>query len=340
MARHNLPFKVGEDVELRSFLKGYRGAWFRCKITDIGWRNGQQSCALQYYDFPDEKISWEKIYQNNPADGKRTRKAKTLMMRPSFPPIHHESKRPDVSTISEAVVLVNDAWKVGDLVDWWKDGCYWSGKVAEVLGDKKVKVELPLPPVGEGVEGERYEASYKDLRSSLDWSLENGWTVPTPKERENGDPCIRVIKPDNRGDCPSLLTQTVGDGERDIQAVAHQSLTAKDTATAETNMASDIEDSRFGKSCSDSGSSSHFKDAFNNKGGDATRIDIDDNDRSLKRIKTDDGIILNSMTSDTLEAAILDLEELVNRVKWMKGMLESGMPVTGVMHPRWKFSQK
>lgn len=43
------------------------------------------------------------------------------------------------------------------------------------------QVELPLPPVGEGVEGETYEASCKDLRSSLDWSLEDGWTVPTPK---------------------------------------------------------------------------------------------------------------------------------------------------------------
>lgn len=62
------------------------------------------------------------------------------MMRPPFPPIYHESKRPDVNTILEVVVIANNAWKVGDLVDWWKDGCYWSGKVAEVLGDEKVKV--------------------------------------------------------------------------------------------------------------------------------------------------------------------------------------------------------
>ncbi|XP_062015690.1 uncharacterized protein LOC133732211 isoform X1 [Rosa rugosa] len=345
MGLHNLPFKVGQDIESRSFMKGYRGAWFRCKIKDFGWRNGQLSCALEYYDFPDEKITWEKIYQNNPADGKRTRKEKTLMLRPPFPPIYRESKRPDVNTILEVIVIVNDAWKVGDLVDWWKDGCYWSGKVAEVLGDETVKVELPRPPVGEGVEGEMYEASYKDLRSSLDWSLEYGWTVPTPKERENGHPCVQVIKPDNQGDIPSVVAQTVGDGRRDVQAIAGadqslaaKELAAKDPATAETNMASDVADSLFGKtSCSDSGSSSHVKDALNKMGGTATRIDIVDNDRSLKKMKTDEGIILNSMSSDTLEAAILDLEELVNRVKWMKGMLETGMPLTGAMRPHWKF---
>ncbi|KAK9939735.1 hypothetical protein M0R45_016424 [Rubus argutus] len=340
MELDNLPFKVGQDIESRSFLKGYRGAWFRCKIKDIGWRNGQQSCALEYYDFPDEKITWEKIYQNNPADGKRTRKAKILMMRPPFPPIYHESKRPDVHTILEVVVIVNNAWKVGDFVDWWKDGCYWSGKVAEVLGDEKVKVELPLPPIGEGVEGETYEASCKDLRSSLDWSLEDGWTVPTPKERENGHPCVRVIKPGNQGDISSLVAHSGGDEGRDVQAIAgaRLSLTTKDTPTAETNMESDVADSRFGKtSCSDSGSSSHVKDVLNKMGDTATRTDIVDNNRSVKRMKTDEGIILNSMSSDTLEAAIVDLEELVNRVKWMKGMLEIGMPLTSAMCPRWKF---
>ncbi|KAL6202804.1 hypothetical protein ACLB2K_026509 [Fragaria x ananassa] len=339
MALHTLPFKVGQDVETRSFLKGFRGAWFRCKIIDIGWRNGQLSCALKYYDFPDEKITWEKIYQHNPTDGKRKRKGKILMMRPPFPSIYHESKRSDANTILEAVVIVSDAWKVGDLVDWWKDGCYWSGKVTEVLGHKKLMIELPLPPVGEGVEGQIYEASFKDLRSSLDWSLEYGWTVPTPKERENGHPCVRVIKPDNQGDIPSLAAQTVDDGKRDVQEIVgiDQSLTAKDIATAGTNMESDVADSRFVKNCSDSGSSSRIKDALNNTGGIAPRIDIVDNNRSLKRMKADEGIILNSVSSDTLEATILDLEELVNRVKLMKGMLEIGIPFTGVMRPRWKF---
>lgn len=64
------------------------------------------------------------------------------MLRPYFPPVYHESTMPDVNTIAEVVVLVGDVWKVGDLVDWWKDGCYWSGRVTEVLGNEKVKVIL------------------------------------------------------------------------------------------------------------------------------------------------------------------------------------------------------
>ncbi|XP_061991436.1 uncharacterized protein LOC133709643 isoform X1 [Rosa rugosa] len=389
MASHNLPFKVGEDIEWSSFMKGYRGAWFRCKIKDIGWRNGQLSCALFYYDFPDEKSKWEKIYQSNPADSKRTRKEKILMMRPPFPPMYNESKRPDVNTISEVVVIVSDVWKVGDLVDWWKDDCYWSGKVAEVLGDEKVKVELPRPPVGEGVEGETYEASCNDLRASLNWSLEGGWTVPTSKESENGRPCARVIKPDNQGDIASLMVQSLGDGSRDVQAIAgvKQPLTGKDTPAAETNMESDVADSGFERmSCPDTVSKLHVKDASNEMEATTTRVDILDNKKPLKRKKThvadsgfgkmsfSDGvsklhvedasnemeatttrvdildntkpvkrkkahedIVLNSMNSDTLEAALLDLEELVNRIKWMKGILEIGLPSTGAMRPRWKF---
>ncbi|RVX22130.1 hypothetical protein CK203_001009 [Vitis vinifera] len=42
---------------------------------------------------------------------------------------------------------------------------------------------------------------------------------------------------------------------------------------------------------------------------------------------TDGSIALNSMHSDTLDAAILDLEELANKVKWVKGILDHGIPL-------------
>lgn len=58
-----------------------------------------------------------------------------------------------------------------------------------------LQVELPLPPIGEGIEGETYEASCKDLRSSLDWSLEDGWTVPTPKVPTEHYSSICLISP-------------------------------------------------------------------------------------------------------------------------------------------------
>ena len=34
MDKHDhLPFKVGQFAEARSFLQGFRGAWFRCKVS-------------------------------------------------------------------------------------------------------------------------------------------------------------------------------------------------------------------------------------------------------------------------------------------------------------------
>lgn len=62
------------------------------------------------------------------------------MVRPPFPPIFRESQMPDVNTISEPIVVVNNAWKVGDLVDWWKDDCYWSGSITEITEDDKFQV--------------------------------------------------------------------------------------------------------------------------------------------------------------------------------------------------------
>lgn len=33
MSQINLPFEVGHTIEARSFELGFRGAWFRCKVT-------------------------------------------------------------------------------------------------------------------------------------------------------------------------------------------------------------------------------------------------------------------------------------------------------------------
>ena len=57
----------------------------------------------------------------------------------------------------------------------------------------------------------------------------------------------------------------------------------------------------------------------------------------VKKMRTGGSISLNSMCSDTIEAPILDLEELVNRVKWLKGILEFGVPLSNAGRPPWKF---
>ncbi|KAL9410805.1 hypothetical protein AB3S75_044557 [Citrus x aurantiifolia] len=116
--------------------------------------------ALEYLDFPDEKIRWTKLYQK-PVGGSRSKEMKRQIM-------------------------------VGDLVDWWTDNCYWTGRLTEIVGDGKARIELLPPPVGEGLS---YEVFLKDLRPTLEWSLDNGWTVPT-SEKESSY-CARIIKPLN-----------------------------------------------------------------------------------------------------------------------------------------------
>ncbi|KAL6335484.1 hypothetical protein AAG906_029727 [Vitis piasezkii] len=196
MDKHDhLPFKVGQFAEARSFLQGFRGAWFRCKIKEISLRKGHIGHVLEYIDFPDEKLNWTKLYQKPPiSKSKSKEKRRQLMLRPCFPPIYHVSQKPDINTITEVIVLVNDVWKVGDEVDWWTDGCYWSGRVTQLLGYDKVKIDLLPPPNGEGLS---YEVFCKDLRPSLDWSPSYGWRVPSPMESETGRCCAQLVKPVN-----------------------------------------------------------------------------------------------------------------------------------------------
>ena len=61
-------------------------------------------------------------------------------MRPCYPTIHLESDMPNMSTISEEVVIIDGIWMIGDLVDFLADGCYWSGTVIKILEDGKFKV--------------------------------------------------------------------------------------------------------------------------------------------------------------------------------------------------------
>ena len=88
-------------------------------------------------------------------------------------------------------------------------------------------------------------------------------------------------------------------------------------------------------SSSDSFSSSHVGDT-------SEKITVDGRDQcsnggSSRKMGTDGGVALNSMYSDSLEAAILDLEELVNKVKWVKGILEHGISLPNALQPSWKF---
>ncbi|KAE8735733.1 hypothetical protein F3Y22_tig00000340pilonHSYRG01436 [Hibiscus syriacus] len=60
-------------------------------------------------------------------------------------------------------------------------------------------------------------------------------------------------------------------------------------------------------------------------------------DNGLKKKKIDGSLCLNSTYSDTIEAAVLDLEELICRVKWLQRILDFGTPLPDTSKSSWKF---
>lgn len=178
-----LPFKVGDVIESRSFTVGYRGAWFRCKISDMSIRYGHMECQLEYMDYPGEKKSWTRLYKILPkCRNHKAGQSRAIMVRPPFPQWYCETHIPEHCQKADVVAIVSGLWKVGDLVDWWYTGCFWTGKITELLGDDKFKIVCPEVPMGEGG---CYDVDDMDLRPALDWSLENGWS--TPLSQENGE---------------------------------------------------------------------------------------------------------------------------------------------------------
>ncbi|KAG0475781.1 hypothetical protein HPP92_015467 [Vanilla planifolia] len=79
-------------------------------------------------------------------EGLELHKKMELMVRPRYPLFYRESDLPVPLPECDVIVISNDAWKVGDLVDWWCDGCFWSGKVTQILENEKVQIKLPDPP--------------------------------------------------------------------------------------------------------------------------------------------------------------------------------------------------
>lgn len=90
------------------------------------------------------ELKWTRLYEVNfHHEGVTKGKHRELMLRPHYPPIINEKKKPHVSEISEVAVIVGDSWRVGDLVDWFTTGCYWSGTIIELLGPNKAEVLVP-----------------------------------------------------------------------------------------------------------------------------------------------------------------------------------------------------
>ncbi|KAK4425545.1 hypothetical protein Salat_1748500 [Sesamum alatum] len=358
-----LHLKVGELAEARSFQSGYRGAWFRCKIRDITKRKGQVGHVLEYYDFPDEKLKWTKLYQQRQPYhvGKGKEKHRELMLRPRYPPIYNEKQMPQVSEISEVAVIVDDSWKVGDLVDWWTTGCYWSGRITQLLGDDKAKIELNPPPLGEGLS---YEVHLKDIRPSLDWSPQCGWTVPN-QEGDAGRACARLIKPINqvlgmdthnegqetetghgRAESSVGLSSPVSSNSISVSdEVKNTGTTEMQKLSSETGVSEQVKDTQekgVSLGCVDTrtrATSLADSDPGRTSGEHAAEVAEKDLNSSppLKKLRANGQPTLRSMCSDTFEAAILDLEDYLNKVRRLKAILQYGISSSDAPRPEWEF---
>ncbi|XP_047083503.1 uncharacterized protein LOC124694576 [Lolium rigidum] len=215
-----LPFKVGGVVELRSFDAGYRGAWFRCKISDMCIRNGHMEYQVEYMDYPEEKRSWSRLYKVPPKyrrkAGRKAGQNRELMLRPPFPPWCRDNDIPEHGQKMDVLAVVSSPWKVGDLIDWRHTSCFWTGKITELLGDDKAMIVCPEIPLGEGG---CYEVDLDDLRPALDWSLEKGWSAPLSKENGECWYTARLVteNPDTGSSSSDEDIEQSDDGIKEVQ---------------------------------------------------------------------------------------------------------------------------
>lgn len=366
--RHSVCFQVGQLAEARTFESGFRGAWFRCKIKKVvRKRDRSTSYVVEYYDYTEESEEKIELYRF-PLEGRGGHKAKKeLMLRPQFPAFYRESELPDVNSISEVIVEVADVWRVGDLVDWLSDDCFWSGTITDIIDDEMVQITLLEPPRGEG---SSYNAKCKDLRPSLDWSPESDWTVPAPLETQSGHLHARVIRPVKQAPpLKSLFDEMLSD-KQDCKVTPRSSLEFTRSISSYTSASSlphlrsihskdslqqcedvskkglqqthglnselNIGGSAIGKpSCSDGVSGTYVRDVSAEVAVDTCPKELDRENESAKKMRLIDTISLNSTACDSIESSILDLEELVNRVKWLKNILNFGISSTP-QGPAWE----
>ncbi|XP_057790036.1 uncharacterized protein LOC131006911 [Salvia miltiorrhiza] len=357
----NLPFKVGQVAEARTFEEGFRGAWFRCKIRKISKKKGKLGHVLEYIDFTEEKLDWTKLYQvPSHYEGNIKGKHGELMVRPPYPPIYKEKQMPHVSEITEDTVIGGDSWRVGNLVDWWTNDCFWSGRITQLLGDDAAQIELPPPPLGEGSSD---KALLKDLRPSLDWSPELGWTVPT----QEGDPCARVVKPVNQvidrviqvedlhnagqeteaGQRPasSLLSSPVPsnsaipDAAKSITATEMRTCSPGKAVSKKRKHKQERNPSQGADDSSRRETSRVVADSGQNRAEPAAEIAQEELNPGHSQVTyiASGRLVLHSKCSDRVEAAILDLEEYVNKVKWLKKLMQCGISSSGAQVPHWEF---
>ncbi|KAL1206452.1 hypothetical protein V5N11_020815 [Cardamine amara subsp. amara] len=302
MLHVKLPFKVGHTVEVRSFENGFRGAWFLCKILKIYMRGNALYYNLKYIDYPGEGIHKTKVFQKLEGEDKIY-----LMIRPVRPRHCHENQVPNTEAGLEEALVVHGFWKVGDMIDWWTDYCYWSGTILEVKEDESLKIELWPPPYGEGCV---YDALSKDLRPSLEWSLRGGWTVPFTEDGEKRQ-CAKLMKLSNE-DQVSGVESREEKTQRPTCDVTSDEMSGDESREEETQRPTC--DGTSDQVMSGAESTEEETQRSTEKLEEETQI-------PTQNFKGHGDLRLNIMESESIEAAVLDMEELIVRFEWLKDKL-------------------
>ncbi|XP_076927700.1 uncharacterized protein LOC143591356 [Bidens hawaiensis] len=353
-----LGFKIGQRAEMRTFEDGYRSAWFNCKILDMK----KNEILLEYFNYEDEKPSWVKIYQKPPYG----RKSKYLLMvRPPYPATYRKDNMPPANSLTDTCVVINGPWKVGNLVDWFSDDCYWTSTIIKVLSDDKVQIELPEYPVGERKNEEegRHLALCKDLRPSLDWSKTKGWTFPVKAGQLPCDAHLlfqttkgtdveveHAVAEGDRDTCTDTYTDTDRDRyseknedaevEHAVAVVNASSTTGIPAEGDRDNISEQNENVKLDCGLVESSESVSSLRVEKRKAPELEAA-AEDEEVGKRKVSTEalaeevEKQELNITRENTLEAAVLDLEGMVNKINWMQRLLQSPATTTT---SSWKFA--
>ncbi|XP_057525660.1 uncharacterized protein LOC130805063 isoform X3 [Amaranthus tricolor] len=315
-------FRIGQMLEARTFEKGFRGAWFRCKVKKVIRKKGRVAAYnVHYYDYIEEQEETVTLYAS-PTESSSGQKAKReLMLRPHFPGYFHESDLPDLSTISEVIVAVADVWRVGDLVDWFFSGCFWSGTITDIIDDKRAK---------ERQSGHIHARLIQPLKQAPNLKL-------LVNEMDEDQESITITPRSSLEFSHSISSHTSVSSLSLLNTSGHSKKLLQYTENISKKGMQDIGGSATGKpSCSDNVSGTYVQDV---QAEIAAALSVEQQNHEngpAKKVQLNGTIALNSTRCDSIESTILDMEELVNRVKWLKQILKFGIS-SSVQVPAWEF---
>uniref|UniRef100_A0A7C8Z2V9 Uncharacterized protein n=1 Tax=Opuntia streptacantha TaxID=393608 RepID=A0A7C8Z2V9_OPUST len=187
-----------------------------------------------------------------------------------------------------------------------------------------------------------------------------------PQGSENGHLCARLIKPLRQGSAPKSLVIVPDDDRHSNKAKPGSSLEVDKSASSEKPICSfqcgskdllkqsedfsmkdmqqtesmDMESNRggagIGSPCADSRSSVSVTEVSAGILGAMPTEERSCESGFCDKLLKNETLPLNSTFCDSIEGSVMDLEELLCRVKWLRQILKSGIS-SNMQGPSWKF---